>query len=355
MVCAFSIFLFAMIDPVNEPTTPPRRPPPASTNAPYRSTSHSSVSSYTRRLSVGMETVIVEGKVHVSACSNGLFAVEHEAREILNALGYQRCTLAPHQHVNRLSADLAGCTVWIFCGHLTDNNTGSKTLAFVDEAGRPAVIDPSKIASIVRAHVDTLRCVLLNGCDSLELGRQLIQAGVQHVICWRTRVHDEAAKHFSLGFARALANGATYAAAYYAGCTAVTARVERSGQHMGQQRFELADPDRSNRKNGRLSPVPPASRGPLAAGCPKLLTSPVQIIVTAENHHSAHPRPRTLACVCPALWRWSTEHHSVRVRSRAAGLAQRPNHQDQGPAVEARGPRGDRRLLAAVRPVRAWR
>ena len=108
-------------------------------------------------------------RVHVSACSLNLPKVIEEGRAYQRELG-SGCTLAADQRVDRLNADLDGCEVWIFCGHAGAKLHDKRTLAFVDESGAPAVVDPSVLAAIAKQHVATLRCVLLNGCESLELG-----------------------------------------------------------------------------------------------------------------------------------------------------------------------------------------
>ena len=57
-------------------------------------------------------------------------------------------------------------------------------------------------ACIVRIapHAGSLQLAFLNGCETLELGKAALKAGVKHVICWSTPVVDRAAAKFSESF-----------------------------------------------------------------------------------------------------------------------------------------------------------
>jgi Leucine-rich repeat (LRR) protein/GTPase SAR1 family protein len=46
----------------------------------------------------------------------------------------------------------------------------------------------------------TIEGVVLNACDTEDLGKKLIDAGVQHVVCWRSEVYDSTASTFSCEF-----------------------------------------------------------------------------------------------------------------------------------------------------------
>jgi len=50
----------------------------------------------------------------------------------------------------------------------------------------------------------TIECVVLNACESEEMGTTLRTAGVCHVLCWRSEVNDNTASKFALEFYRSL-------------------------------------------------------------------------------------------------------------------------------------------------------
>ncbi|MGB1607394.1 MAG: CHAT domain-containing protein, partial [Promethearchaeia archaeon] len=46
----------------------------------------------------------------------------------------------------------------------------------------------------------TIEFAMLNGCETEEMGRQLRNAGLRHVVCWRSEVQDTTARRFALDF-----------------------------------------------------------------------------------------------------------------------------------------------------------
>jgi hypothetical protein len=50
------------------------------------------------------------------------------------------------------------------------------------------------------ANGGTIECVVLNACETEEMGKKLRGAGVSHVVCWRSKVQDMTAKRFALDF-----------------------------------------------------------------------------------------------------------------------------------------------------------
>ena len=166
----------------------------------------------------------------------------------------------------------------------------------------PAAVDNDVLVSIVKEHVrkGSLRCVLLNGCESLPLAykvrlpirilsipmadrrwstsrdglfAQLIEAGVQCVACWETPVHDEAALWFGIGFALSLrANGDNdHRSAFEQARSQVETRLtpgELAGRPGEVQKFVCEDPQECRLNKGRTPD------GRLAAGKPQLLIKP---------------------------------------------------------------------------------
>ena len=41
-----------------------------------------------------------------------------------------------------------------------------------------------------------IECAVLNACSTAEMGKLLLNAGMAHVVCWRTPVQDETAREF---------------------------------------------------------------------------------------------------------------------------------------------------------------
>jgi hypothetical protein len=50
------------------------------------------------------------------------------------------------------------------------------------------------------ANEGTIECVVLNACETEEMGKKLRNAGVSHVVCWHSEVQDMTAKRFALDF-----------------------------------------------------------------------------------------------------------------------------------------------------------
>jgi CHAT domain-containing protein len=62
----------------------------------------------------------------------------------------------------------------------------------------------AKLSSILKteaaANGGTIECVVLNACETEEMGKKLRSAGVPHVVCWRSEVQDTTAKTFAVDF-----------------------------------------------------------------------------------------------------------------------------------------------------------
>jgi len=121
-----------------------------------------------------------------------------------------------------------------------------------------------------------LRLVFLNGCQSEALGTKLRSSGVECVVCWRTRVRDDAARLFAVTFFQVIAQRSSVAARKdHAGGSAChrsleyvqafDAAVEAVRRARSRKKrlpvFELTEPDPAGLEN----------RYPLPAGVPVLL------------------------------------------------------------------------------------
>jgi hypothetical protein len=127
-----------------------------------------------------------------------------------------------------------------------------------------------------RATSHGLELVVLNGCDSLELGKMCREAGVPVVVCWATELQDEAAYLFARGFFGALGQDGRapdgYARAFEAGKEAILKKRRRVLRADGAVEeevpyFEIADP----RQARELPTARPTAELPKAAGIPQLL------------------------------------------------------------------------------------
>ena len=127
----------------------------------------------------------------------------------------------------------------------------------------------STILTTILSSCRRLELVVLNGCETLELGRALADAGVPVIISWSTMIMDEAAAVFSVELFHALARDDTpgddvYSRAYDQAKAAVETHLVR-----GKRRFELRPPEE------REEAVARDQAGlPLGAGVPELLFSP---------------------------------------------------------------------------------
>ena len=144
-----------------------------------------------------------------------------------------------------------------------------------------------------------LQLVVLNGCESAALGQKCLEHGVPAVVCWATKVVDEAAYLFARGFFSALKPSNEYGAddgyknAFNVAKTAVTANTRpvsaEDGSVANEPYFELRDPA-----------VRVAGTSSYGAGLPVLLPR-VPLPAAAEMSAAADaPPPVTTATVAPA-------------------------------------------------------
>jgi hypothetical protein len=50
----------------------------------------------------------------------------------------------------------------------------------------------------------TIECVVLNACETEDIGKKLRKAGVPYVVCWRSKVDDTTATNFAVDFFKSL-------------------------------------------------------------------------------------------------------------------------------------------------------
>ena len=85
-----------------------------------------------------------------------------------------------------------------------------------------------------------LELVFLNGCETHKQGASIIDAGVRWVVCWCTKVTDEAASSFAGAFFEELAKSADYRRAFDLAKLKLTREGTQSGGRY--QKYALVDP-----------------------------------------------------------------------------------------------------------------
>ena len=140
---------------------------------------------------------------------------------------------------------------FLFLGHANLAFDERPTLAFTNPAREMVAVKPEVLARMLGAFSvargGPLELVVLNGCESEELGKAVRAAGVPYVVCWRTLVETRAAAVFSTAFFdAAVKNKFDYAAAFEQARLAVEA-VPMQRQLSGAQcavmpKYELRDP-----------------------------------------------------------------------------------------------------------------
>ena len=156
---------------------------------------------------------------------------------------------------------------FLFSGH-----GDGEVLTFTTGEGAVANVEPGILASILSS-CRRLELVVLNGCETLEIGNALAEAGVPVIIAWSTKIMDQAAGIFSVALFHALRlaredtpGDEVYSRAYDQAKAAVETYLVK-----GKRQFELRPPDEREEAVARLE-----AGLPLGAGVPKLL----------QNHES---------------------------------------------------------------------
>jgi len=218
-----------------------------------------------------------------------------EAREIKGELEIRgelcggRCEIVSHDATAEKLRQLLSSTPtrrFLFSGHCNapwDQAADAlrETLAFTEPGGGVVTVEPATLASILNSHTQAkggeLELVFLNGCNSEALGRAVHQGGVACVVCWKTRVHDRAARVFACAFFKKIAAGGRCDVAFEEAKRAVecvtrkgTIRTPTGPMDAEVPMFELVDPDAPRMPTASGQP-PPRSPPPTRAGVPLLL------------------------------------------------------------------------------------
>ena len=134
----------------------------------------------------------------VLSCNHGLPATGNEAAAVHTL--HQGSTLLIDPSAEQAAAAVSPHEWVHFCGHADPWLGADRVLVWCKNGGLEAV-STSTLVGMMRGK----RLVVLNGCCSDELGCKLIQAGgVQHVVCWETKLCDPVGPPFAEGFWRAM-------------------------------------------------------------------------------------------------------------------------------------------------------
>eukprot|EP00966_Prymnesium_polylepis_P215866 4997834-Prymnesium_polylepis.1 len=154
--------------------------------------------------------------------------------------------------------------------------------AVFSKGGAAEIADNDVLAGAMKE----LHVAFLNGCESHELGRKLIDAGVHAIVCWETIVLDAPAKTLAVCFWRHLASTLQHGCrptdimdAFEQGCKGVTiaSSVEPGSTKPARTRFVFEDPLKTPLiEHGKSAGLPSGklSNGARAVGNPLLLLRP---------------------------------------------------------------------------------
>ena len=221
--------------------------------------------------------------------------VTREAHELRQAMPLSSFELAssPAQLGKVLGTVPARIVVYSGHGDAQLTQHGPRTLCLTSPSGAPALVQPDTLRNVFGgiAARRTLRLVVLNGCDTLALGRAVLDAGVPFVLCWESAVPDAVARPFVVAFIKAVQQqvnqGGQRAADYEAALSLAKNKlcsIVRPGHNSHGQAFDVptwefrapelqCDPWTGEVKDVSVSTAdftPP----PLAAGVPCLLRQP---------------------------------------------------------------------------------
>ena len=62
-----------------------------------------------------------------------------------------------------------------------------------DDGNRPAKVHGSTLKQLIQ-NILSMQFGVLNACDTEDIGRELAQTGLKHVVCWRGPVADVVAE-----------------------------------------------------------------------------------------------------------------------------------------------------------------
>jgi len=149
------------------------------------------------------------------------------------------CSMNPQPTIDDLYSSLGlakqrNMRVLHLAGH------GRKECGFIWNASESATarrefdVDAISIAiASVAGRNGPMECAVLNACSTEKMGRLLLQRGVPYVVCWKTPVHDDAAKELCGRFYRALVENTSGVRDYKRAFFAATHALQLSSHTRG--------------------------------------------------------------------------------------------------------------------------
>jgi hypothetical protein len=114
--------------------------------------------------------------------------------------------------------------------HFSGHGASDGRLYLETEGGRTALVPVDGLAALFREVSDTVKCVIVNACDSEKLARAIVEH-VDYVIGMRHAIGDQAAILFSTGFYQALAAGREVEEAFKFGCVQIQLNSQAGHEH----------------------------------------------------------------------------------------------------------------------------
>lgn len=160
---------------------------------------------------------------------------------------------------------------FLFAGHADLGHPDApygNTLAFTVPGGGGVLNTPPRPEEIADllfefsvANGGLLDLVVLNGCDSYELGQKVFQKGISTVVCWGTKTLDPGGRLFAKSLFQELARNETPYDSFTHAVDAVAEKYVIEGQHplpspgMGEAARDALTKDPSGRKQRAGVPV----------------------------------------------------------------------------------------------------
>jgi CheY-like chemotaxis protein len=104
--------------------------------------------------------------------------------------------------------------------HISGHGFSSGGIIFEKTSGESEIVLADAFVHLLSLHSESLQCVVLNMCDSIELAAKLVEY-VPYVIGMSGEIEDVAANAFSKGFYQAIAYQRSIPLAYKHGCSEI--------------------------------------------------------------------------------------------------------------------------------------
>lgn len=104
--------------------------------------------------------------------------------------------------------------------HFSGHGAGSKGLVLENYFGQLQLASTEALAELFELFNNTVECVFLNACHSVEQVEAISQH-INYVVGMKKEIKDTAAIKFAVGFYNALGTGESYEAAYKFGCNKI--------------------------------------------------------------------------------------------------------------------------------------